>query len=98
MTNRPFRPEDALADQEDYKTVRGVRVRKGTIFAAMQNMEMLASGSRDEKDTALTMIRELAPALVALGVHDHFACRNPEVEAVLEEAAAKLDLKRKGHD
>ena len=92
MPEKPTRPEDVLADHEDYKTFHGIRVRKGTIAAAMCNMETLASGTQDEKAKALAMIRELAPALVVLGVHDHFICRDPQVEAILEEAAAKLDL------
>ncbi|MCG8546219.1 MAG: hypothetical protein MJE12_18635 [Alphaproteobacteria bacterium] len=92
MTDQPFRPEDVLPDNEDFKTIRGVRVRKGTIFAAMRNMEIVADGTQEEKAAALAMIRELAPGLVALGVHDHFLCRNPEIQAILDETALKLGL------
>ncbi len=92
MAEQPFRPEDVLPDDEDFKIIRGVRVRKGTIFAAMRNMEILGHGTEAEKAAALTMIRELAPGLVALGIRDHFVCRNPEVQAILDDAAAELAL------
>lgn len=52
MTDEPVKPEDVLPDQDDFKTVRGVRVRKGTIFAAIRNMETLTSGSETEKASA----------------------------------------------
>lgn len=89
-----IRPEDALPDNESFIVVRGVRVRKGTIFAAMENMKVLQTGTEAEKATAMEVIRELAPGLVALGVHDQFQCRNPEVEKLLSDVAADLDLLR----
>ena len=88
---RPTTPEDVLPDQEDFKTIRGVRVRKGTIAAAMRNMDVLDDGADEEKEAALAMIQELAPGLVVLGVHRHFICRNPAVEAILAKAAKELE-------
>ena len=88
---RATTPEDVLPDEEDFKTIRGVRVRKGTIAAAMRNMETLDGGSDEEKEAALAMIKELAPGLVVLGVHRHFVCRNPQVEAILAKAAVELE-------
>jgi len=87
---QPTRPEDILPDGEDFKTIRGVRVRKGTIAAAMSNMEVLANGSEEERHKARAVIEELAPALVVLGVHRHFQCRNPEVESILATSARLL--------
>ncbi|MEM7172313.1 MAG: hypothetical protein AAF530_19255 [Pseudomonadota bacterium] len=92
MAERSVRPEDVLPDQEDFKTIKGVRVRKGTIFAAMQNMEILDSGTPEEKSAAKATIKELAPGLVALGMRRHFICRNPEVQQILDEAAKDLGL------
>lgn len=89
--SRASTPEDVLRDGEDFKTIRGERVRKGTIAAAMRNMEALGGGSGEEKEAALAMIKQLAPGLVVLGVHQHFICRNPEVEAILAQAAANLE-------
>ncbi len=84
------RPEDVLADEASFTTVKGMRVRKGTIAAAMKNMELLESGSAEERSAALAMIEELSTALVVLGVHHHFQARNPEVEAILSATAERL--------
>ena len=91
VNNQATRPEDILPGREDFKTIRGVRVRKGTIAAAMRNMEALEDGTDEEKEAALAMIKELASGLVVLGVHRHFICRNPEVESILAEAAQELE-------
>ena len=91
MTKGPTRPEDVLPDGDDFATVKGVRVRKGTIAAAMRNMAIVESGSADEKAAALATIRELAPGLAALDVHRFFQCRIPKVEAILAEAAEPFD-------
>jgi hypothetical protein len=88
----PVRPEDALPDSESFKIVRGIRVRKGTIFAAMENMRILQTGTEAEKAAAMDVIRELAPGLVALGVHDNFQCRNQEVESLLTAVAVDLGI------
>ncbi|MEM7226542.1 MAG: hypothetical protein AAF495_26460 [Pseudomonadota bacterium] len=87
------RPEDVLPGDRDTLTVRGVKVRKGSIAAAMRNMETLESGTAEEKQAAMATIRDLAPGLAALGMHRHFICRNPEVEAVLAAAAAELEAR-----
>lgn len=94
MTKQPKRPEDVLPDQDNYKMLDGVQVRKGTIYAAMQNMELLEEGAEKERQGALKAIQDLAPSLVVLGVHRHFMCRNPEVEILLKEAAEELRHRR----
>ncbi|MEM7445209.1 MAG: hypothetical protein AAF414_17950 [Pseudomonadota bacterium] len=91
MTGKATRPEDILLDDEDYVVVHGVRVRKGSIAAAMRNIDLLETGSNDERTAALEMIKALAPGLVALGMHRHFICRNPVVDAILAEAAKDQD-------
>lgn len=91
MTGSAVRPEDVLPDDEDFQTIRGVRVRKGTIFAALQNIDRLDSDDPEARAAALEALRELAPALVVLDLHRHFQCRNPDVEQLIAEAAARLD-------
>jgi len=66
-------------------------VRKGTIFAALKNIDLLQSGDPDTRTAALNALRELAPALVVLDLHRHFQCRDPEVEQLIADAAAALD-------
>ena len=91
MAGQGTRPEDVLPDGQDFTTIRGVRVRKGTIFAALKNIDLLQSGTPEQRAEALKTLRDLAPALVVLDLHRHFQCRDPEVERLLEEAAAALD-------
>lgn len=91
MNKKPTRPEDVLPDGEDFKMIRGIRVRKGTIAAAMRNIELLESGTEAERRAAMEALRALAPALVVLGVHRHFQCRNPDAEQLLAAVADDLD-------
>ncbi|WP_062260331.1 hypothetical protein [Endozoicomonas arenosclerae] len=91
MSNIPIRPEDILSDKQDYKIIKGVKVRKGTIAAAIHNISLLDSVSPEQRDIIIEVIRESATALVALDVHRYFACRNEEVEAILSQAAEDLD-------
>lgn len=91
MSKAGIDSKDILPDGQDYKEMRGVKVRKGTIAAAMANMELLTSGSAEEVEAARAKLAELAPALVVLGVHKHFQCRHPEVEELLAKTARELD-------
>ena len=91
MSKAGVRPEDVLPDGEDFVDISGVRVRKGSIAAAMRNMELLERGSEEEKRRALSAIEDLAPGLAVLGLHRHFQCRNPQVEAILAEAAKRVN-------
>ena len=69
MTDKAVKPEDVLPDGDDFATIKGVRVRKGTIAAAMRNMAILESGTAGERAAALRAIKDLAPSLAALDVH-----------------------------
>ncbi len=91
MTDKAIKPEDLLPDGDDYAVFKGVRVRKGSIAAAMRNMELMETGTPEERAAALAAIKELAPGLAVLGVHRNFQCRNPAVEAILADAAATYD-------
>ena len=90
MSKEPTRPEDILKDNEDFTVVQGVRIRKGTIAATLENIAILETGDTEQRDTALMAIREYAPALVALGVHRYFSCHNQEVENILVETAEEM--------
>lgn len=91
MDERPVKPQDILEDDKDYKTIRGVRVRKGTIAATIQNIAKLETANSEQRSVILEAIKENAPALVVLDVHQYFECRNKEVEAILANAAKRLD-------
>ncbi|MEM6581625.1 MAG: hypothetical protein AAF699_10155 [Pseudomonadota bacterium] len=90
MDERPVSAQDILKDGEDFKTIKGVRVRKGTIAAAIRNIARLENASSEQRSAILDAIKESAPALVALDVHQFFECRNEEVEKILAEAAKDL--------
>lgn len=95
MGNRPIQPEDILEEGADYKTIRGVTVRKGTIAAAVQNIAALEHADDQEREALLRTLKQLAPALVVLDLHRYFECRNAEAEAILADAARQLDERSK---
>lgn len=89
MISKGIRPEDVLPENENYALVDGVKIRKGSIAAVMQNCKILSSptASQEEKNRAKETIIELAPALVLLGVHEHMVWKNAEVQKIMEDAA-----------
>ncbi|KTC98364.1 hypothetical protein [Legionella erythra] len=87
---RAQRPEDVLPDAENDILYHNIRVRKGTVAAVLRNAEIMASpsSSEAEKRDALAIISELAPSLVALGVHNHLIFKNPAIQQQIDRAAA----------
>jgi len=88
-----FNPEDILSDSESHIVVRGVKVRKGTIAAALQNAQIIASkqSTQAEKAAAKEVFKTLAPALVATGVYDHVVWKERELQDIVEEAAKGIE-------
>ncbi|QRN03571.1 hypothetical protein GH742_06685 [Legionella sp. MW5194] len=89
---RAQRPEDILPDAENYACYNNMNVRKGTVAAVLRNAEIMASplSSEAEKQAALAIITELAPGLVALGVHEHLIFKNPAIQQTVDQAAAAM--------
>jgi len=85
MTLSPTRPEDILPDGEDKAQMQGRTVRKGSIAAVVANANVLESNetTQEQKQEALDIIKELAPTLVAVGLHDHVVWTNPEIEKII---------------
>ena len=81
-------PENILSDQEDYLVINGIKARKGTIAAVLQNASILSSQytTQKEKEAAKTTIVNLSPALIALGMHEHVIWKNPEIQQIIEES------------
>ncbi|WP_444944956.1 hypothetical protein ACJJIK_10075 [Microbulbifer sp. ZKSA006] len=88
---KAFIPEDVLPDSEDFAVIDGIQVRKGSIFAALKNIDMLEKGTNKQQELALEQLEKLAPALIALGLHKHFQCRNKTVETLLLQAGQNLE-------
>ena len=71
--NNSVRPEDILPDGVDSAAVNGKTVRKGTIAAFLANADILDNPTAIEKQKreATNIMRELASAVVAIGLHKH---------------------------
>lgn len=83
------RPEDILPEETNSMSINGITVRKATVAAILANAKRLASGtlSEIEKSEALAVIKELAPAVVAIELHKHVTWNNPEIQKIIEQAA-----------
>ncbi len=83
----PIRPEDVLADGADSTGFGGITARKGTIAAFVANAKILDELAEEspDREAVLAQLRELAPALRAVGVLDVFVPRSPVIVALLAE-------------
>jgi hypothetical protein len=88
MTNNSVRPEDILPDGVDNTTVNGMMVRKGTIAAFLANADILEipDVTEGQKKGAMDAMKELAPAVIAIGLHKHVVFKNPQIEKILIDA------------
>lgn len=83
-----IKPEDILADGVDTTMMNGMEVRKGTIAAFLANIEMLEAETTSnlQKEEAKNALQQLAPQVLAVGLHRHVSFKNAMVEAILQEA------------
>lgn len=92
MSNhQTVQPADILADGIDTTTINGKPIRKGTIAAFLANIELFetAQTSASNKTAALKMIKQLAPAVVAIGLPKYVVFKNPIIESILLEITEK---------
>ncbi len=85
---KPVRPEDILPENVNNTTINGALIRKGTIAAFLANVEILESNDATEqqRQDAIQMIKEFAPAVIAIGLHQHAVFKNAHVEKILIDA------------
>lgn len=85
------KPEDILSNEENTKILNGVSIRKGTIAAFLQNISMIEQPecSEEQKQVALSIIRELAPAVIATGLYKHAVFKNPIIQEILDATNGK---------
>lgn len=83
-----IKPADVLPDGADYAEIGGKTVRKGTIAAFLANIEIIENPNipQDQKKLAITTMQELAPSVIAIGLHKFVVFKNPEVEKIISEA------------
>ena len=81
----PIRPEDVLADGVEATTFDGLDVRKGTVAAFVANAKKLALLGPDDvgRQPLERQLRDLAPALRAVGLLEVFAPRSADIAAIL---------------
>lgn len=91
-SNHPFKPSDILSEDQNYTIVKGLKLRKGTIAAALKNADIIEDPISNEEQikAAYESIKEAAPGLVVLGLHTHVAWKNPKIQAIIEETASQL--------
>jgi hypothetical protein len=83
MTNDSIKPGDVLADSENFAELNGLIVRKGSIAAFLKNIDLFENSNKAQKAAALEMIKELAPAIIAAGLHKHTTFKNKIIEDIL---------------
>lgn len=85
MTVVSVRPEDILADNKDFVELNGLSARKGSIAAFLKNIDLFEDPdtSNAQKAASLAMIKELAPVIIATGLHKHATFKNKTVEDIL---------------
>jgi len=85
MTNNAIKPDDILLDSENFVTLNGITVRKGSIAAFLKNIDLFEDSNTNEalKSDALKMIKALAPAIIAAGLHRHVTFKNKIIEDIL---------------
>jgi hypothetical protein len=88
MSAKGIRPDDVLADTENFTNLNGITIRKGSIAAFLKNIDLLEDlhSSSLEKAAALDMIKQLAPAIIASRLHKHAIFKNKVVQEIIEKA------------
>ena len=84
----PIRPEDVLADGADSASINGTIVRKGTIAAFLANSDIIEDpvATPAQIEDAICTMKELASAVIAIGLHKHVTFKNPKIEQILLDA------------
>ncbi|CAM4478773.1 MAG: hypothetical protein LEGION0403_FIIPPAGN_02449 [Legionella sp.] len=85
MTNNLVRPEDILPNGVDSTFINGKMVRKGTIAAFLANVDLLEkeNATEQQRREAINIMKELAPAVISIGLHKHVVFKNNQVEQIL---------------
>ncbi|MEI2456700.1 hypothetical protein ABU614_02600 [Lysobacter firmicutimachus] len=84
-----MRPHDILPDGADTTVLGGATVRKGSVAAFLANARTLADPQADAAARAQAQrhIREVLPALRAIGLFETMQIRDPRLRAWVEAQA-----------
>ncbi len=93
MSSKPIKPETVLSDAEDKVLLNGITGRKGSVAAFLQNIDIIEQPNitSQERSDVIKVMEELAPVLVAVGLHKHAVFKNPEVQKMLDNAAKLVE-------
>ncbi len=91
MSNSPIRPEDILPTGMDSAKIGPRQVRKGSVAAFVANIDLLENSQLDaaSQTAILNLLKELAPAIVSVGLHRHVTFKNDRIEQLLIAADHK---------
>ena len=91
FANNGIRPDDILSDDQSTTTINGIEVRKGSIAAFLKNIDIIEDHFAPEqhKLDAVQIMKDLAPAVVAAGLHKHAIFRNKIVQDILDKESSK---------
>lgn len=84
-----MRSEDILPDDVNTTEIAGVHIRKGIVSGVLASAVLLESksSSSEDKNQVITMIEKLAPAVVAIGFHNHVTWKNKKIQDIFNAAA-----------
>lgn len=88
QTNHSIQPQDILPDGADTSIMHGKKVRKATIAAFLANLDILENpqSTDEQKQQAIHTMKELAPAVNAIGLHKYVVFKNKKAEQILVDA------------
>ena len=81
-----MKPQDILPDQQDDVQVNGLTVRKGSVGAFLASVRdwQDPAGSAATRAAAEAYLRELLPALHALGLFQVLTARDPALQVLID--------------
>ncbi len=82
-----IKPQDILADNENFATLNQVTIRKGTIAALIGNAEIITSmlSSTAEKEAATKTLISLWAQIKQTSFTKHLKWKNPRINEILGE-------------
>lgn len=80
------KPEDILAEDQNYLEKDGLKLRKGSVAAFLANIKIVEdrSASEPQKQQAWAALQELVPTLKALGIPEFVVFKNSKVQALFD--------------
>lgn len=87
-----IKPNDVISDEDNHVVINNMNLRKGTVAAFLRNIELFedASLNTPQKQEVIETLKELAPAIVAVGLSKHMTFKNPAIQILVNEAESTM--------